>query len=297
MKFFVKRAALILLLVAGAAALSAQTGTKSAASPVAKSASTSKSNSNNTTKSLPGKIPPVQGIIKTVFTVSLRYEEIKLGTGAPAEPHQRYLILYTGYRAADGVKFDSSEDHRVPVKGADGKPVIGDDGKPKLMDAQPMPFVQGTGATVSGFDQGFVGMKVGGKRRLFIPWQMAYATKTIPDRDPEHPGIPAKSDLIFDVELVAVEDTALSKPGTDILEGELSMGYSAAPFSGSMKPSGLSIDSNGKSYAIVIDELTKVPADWDLHSGVLAIEPGRYSVRGRITDNQMKAEEIKYLGK
>ncbi len=297
MKFFVKRAALILLLVAGAAALSAQTGTKSAASPVAKSASTSKSNSNNTTKSLPGKIPPVQGIIKTVFTVSLRYEEIKLGTGAPAEPHQRYLILYTGYRAADGVKFDSSEDHRVPVKGADGKPVIGDDGKPKLMDAQPMPFVQGTGATVSGFDQGFVGMKVGGKRRLFIPWQMAYATKTIPDRDPEHPGIPAKSDLIFDVELVAVEDTALSKPGTDILEGELSMGYSAAPFSGSMKPSGLSIDSNGKSYAIVIDELTKVPAGWDLHSGVLAIEPGRYSVRGRITDNQMKAEEIKYLGK
>ena len=104
MKFFVKRAALILLLVAGAAALSAQTGTKSAASPVAKSASTSKSNSNNTTKSLPGKIPPVQGIIKTVFTVSLRYEEIKLGTGAPAEPHQRYLILYTGYRAADRVK-------------------------------------------------------------------------------------------------------------------------------------------------------------------------------------------------
>jgi peptidylprolyl isomerase len=48
-------------------------------------------------------------------------------------------------------------------------------------------------------------MKIGGKRRIFIPWEMAYGTRNIPDR-PDHPGIPAKSDLIFDVELVDVTD-------------------------------------------------------------------------------------------
>jgi hypothetical protein len=54
-------------------------------------------------------------------------------------------------------------------------------------------------------------MKIGGKRRIFIPWQMAYGTRAIPDRperpgSPASPGIPAKSDLIFDVELVDVTD-------------------------------------------------------------------------------------------
>jgi len=104
------------------------------------------------------------------------------------------------------VKFDSSDDHRQPLRDKDNKPVLGDDGKPKLGDPQPLPFLQGTGGAIPGFDQGFVGMKVGGKRRLFIPWQMAYGSRTIPDHGPDHPGIPSKSDLIFDVELVDVAD-------------------------------------------------------------------------------------------
>ena len=45
-------------------------------------------------------------------------------------------------------------------------------------------------------------MKVGGKRRLFIPWQLAYGARGRPGPDAAHPGIPAKADLIFDVELV-----------------------------------------------------------------------------------------------
>jgi peptidylprolyl isomerase len=118
-----------------------------------------------------------------------------------------YKIFYTGYRAADGLKFDSTSDHpRPPLRDKEGKPVLGDDGKPKLDEIQPFPFHQGVGATVPGFDQGFAGMKVGGKRRIFIPWQMAYGSRTIPDHGPDHPGIPAKSDLIFDVELVDVTD-------------------------------------------------------------------------------------------
>src|SRR5208337_4496486 len=118
-----------------------------------------------------------------------------------------YKVHYTGYRAADGVKFDSSYDHPgQPLKDKDGKPILGDDGKPKLGDPQPMPFPQGRGGAIMGFDQGFAGMKAGGKRRIFIPWQLAYGTRTIPDHGADHPGIPAKSDLIFDVELVEVSE-------------------------------------------------------------------------------------------
>jgi peptidylprolyl isomerase len=162
-------------------------------------------------KAPPG-IPQVKGIQKPIFTIALRYQEIKIGTGAVAEPNKLYKVLYTGWRAADGVKFDSSDDHRMPVRDKDGKPVLGDDGKPKLGDPQPMPFVQGIGGAIPGFDQGFGGMKVGGKRRMFIPWQLAYGTHAIPDRGKDHPGIPAKSDLIFDVELVDVTDPPAPHP-------------------------------------------------------------------------------------
>jgi peptidylprolyl isomerase len=162
----------------------------------------------------------VQGPIETAF--ALRYQDIKIGTGADAEPNKLYKINYTGWRAADGVKFDSSYDHPgQPLKDKDGKQVLGEDGKPVLGDPQPFSFPQGAGRVMPGFDQGFVGMKVGGKRRLFIPWQIAYGTRNIPDRpaahpgEVAHPGIPPKSDLIFDVELVDVSDmpTQPGRPG------------------------------------------------------------------------------------
>jgi len=54
---------------------------------------------------------------------------------------------------------------------------MGDDGKPKLGDAQPLSFPQGYGRLIPGFDQGLDGMKIGGKRRIFIPWQLAYGAK------------------------------------------------------------------------------------------------------------------------
>lgn len=154
---------------------------------------------------LPPGVKPVKGIVKTAF--SLRYQDISIGTGANAEPGKLFSVNYTGYRAADGVKFDSSYDRREPMLDKDHKPVMGDDGKPKMSEphAVPMKFPQGMGRLIPGFDQGFAGMKVGGKRRIFIPWQLAYGTREIPER-PDHPGIPAKSDLIFDVELMDVTD-------------------------------------------------------------------------------------------
>jgi peptidylprolyl isomerase len=221
-----KHTALILLLAASTMAASAQAPAKPAtaaakpavtaakpAAPAAKPAVSAAKPAAAVSPSVaavikaPAGIPPVPGVQKPIFTVALRYQEIKIGTGAVAEPNKLYKVHYTGYRAADGVKFDSSHDHPgPPLKDKDGKPIMGDDGKPKMDVPQPMPFPQGMGGTIAGFDQGFAGMKVGGQRRIFIPWQLGYGTRLMPDRGSDHPGIPAKSDLIFDVELVDVSE-------------------------------------------------------------------------------------------
>jgi peptidylprolyl isomerase len=147
---------------------------------------------------LPPGVPPVRGLLKTAF--ALRYQEIKVGTGADAEPGKLYKVHYTGWLATDGKKFDSSFDHRRPVLDKDGKPENDADGKPKMGDPEPIQFPQGRRGVIPGWDQGFAGMKVGGKRRLFIPYQLAYGEQGRP------PVIPPKSDLIFDIELVDVSD-------------------------------------------------------------------------------------------
>jgi peptidylprolyl isomerase len=211
-----KQTVLILLLAASATSAAAQTPAKPAtpATPVHHTTTTT---SASTTKLPPG-VPVVRGIVKPAFT--LRYEDIKIGTGAMAEPGKLYKVLYTGYlgsngRPDDGHKFDASVDHRQPLKDKENKPVLGDDGKPKLGEPQPMAFPQGMGRLIPGFDQGFAGMKIGGKRRIFIPWQLAYGAKGRPGPDATHPGIPPKADLIFDVELVDVTDlpTPPTRPG------------------------------------------------------------------------------------
>ena len=91
-----------------------------------------------------------------------------------------------------------------------GKPVKDANGKDKLGDTQPFTFTQGAPGidrTLTGMDEGFADMRVGGKRRLIIPYQLAYVEKARPSPDADHPvGIPPKSDLIIDVELLDVRD-------------------------------------------------------------------------------------------
>ena len=197
---------------------------------------------------LPPGIPPVKGIVKTAF--SERWEDIKIGTGADAVANKVYKVHYTGYLAADGKKFDSSYDHPgQPVKDKDGMPVLDKDGKPMVGDPQPIAFPQGFGRLIPGFDQGFDGMKVGGKRRIFIPWQLAYGERGRPGPDAAHPGIPSKADLIFDVELVDITDmpaqpnhppvtiTPGGKPATPPKPGaQPSPAEPAAPAPGSATP-------------------------------------------------------------
>ncbi|MDR3745658.1 MAG: FKBP-type peptidyl-prolyl cis-trans isomerase [Acidobacteriaceae bacterium] len=125
------------------------------------------------------------GIQPVTFTLS--YIDVKVGTGELAAPHKSYSVKYTGY-LADGTKFDSSEDH--PDKAA---------------------FVlrQGQHEVIPGWDTGFYGMRIGGKRRLFIPWQLAYGTAP-------HGNIPGKSELIFDIELVGQSDKAPEPPAAAV---------------------------------------------------------------------------------
>ena len=128
-----------------------------------------------TQPALPANIPPVNAPVQVEF--ALRYQEIKVGDGDLAQPGWIYAVHYTGWLASDGTKFDSSVDR-----------------------GQPIEFPQGYKRVITGWDQGFEGMRVGGKRRLFIPYQLAYGEKG------RAPMIPAKADLIFDVELVDQHD-------------------------------------------------------------------------------------------
>jgi peptidylprolyl isomerase len=111
-------------------------------------------------------------------TYSLSYVDTVIGTGALAQPGKFYTVHYTGY-LADGTKFDSSVDR-----------------------GQPITFPYGKHRVIEGWDTGFEGMHVGGKRRLFIPYQLGYGDAGRP------PVIPAKAELIFDVEFVAQGDEA-----------------------------------------------------------------------------------------
>lgn len=96
-----------------------------------------------------------------------------VGTGAEATTGSTVSVEYTGM-LADGTVFDSS------------------------VGRQPLVFRLGEGRVISGWEQGLLGMKVGGKRQLIIPPDMAYGAQA-------NGPIPANSTLIFDVELVGVQ--------------------------------------------------------------------------------------------
>jgi len=130
----------------------------------------------------PPNVPKVEGTPKPLY--SLRYIDTEIGTGPLAESRKFYTVHYTGW-LTDGTKFDSSHDHP------------GD---------RPFAFPYGGGTVIPGWDTGFEGMHVGGKRRLYVPYQLAYGESGHP------PVIPAKSDLIFDVELVSQSDTPPGAP-------------------------------------------------------------------------------------
>ncbi|MEM1033844.1 MAG: FKBP-type peptidyl-prolyl cis-trans isomerase [Myxococcota bacterium] len=103
-------------------------------------------------------------------------EDDVVGEGAEAATGDRVKVHYTGRLLKNNKKFDSSRDRD-----------------------EPFAFTLGQGEVIKGWDLGVVGMKVGGKRKLTIPYDLAYGEAGSP------PKIPAKAALVFDVELVAIE--------------------------------------------------------------------------------------------
>jgi peptidylprolyl isomerase len=129
----------------------------------------------------PAPIPAIPVAPTPAFGVSLA--DIAPGTGAPMVPRACVYSHYTGW-LTDGTKFDSSRD-TMP------------NGQPRT----PIAFAQGARVVIAGMDASFEGMRVGGKRRMVIPYQLAYGELGRP------PVIPPRATLIFDVELMAVTDT------------------------------------------------------------------------------------------
>jgi FKBP-type peptidyl-prolyl cis-trans isomerase len=113
------------------------------------------------------------GTSGTPINGTLVVEDLVVGTGATAVAGDTVSVNYLG-TLTNGQKFDASADHGGPYS-----------------------FRLGVGAVIPGFDQGVTGMKVGGKRRLTIPPNLAYgSTGSGP--------IPPNATIVFEVELVSI---------------------------------------------------------------------------------------------
>lgn len=112
----------------------------------------------------------------TTTPSGLIYKDTHVGTGPVAKKGDTVHVHYTG-TLENGRQFDSSRDRKTPLK-----------------------FKLGVGQVIKGWDEGITGMKVGGKRTLIIPSDLAYGDRGFPG------AIPPKATLHFDVELVAIEE-------------------------------------------------------------------------------------------
>jgi len=110
----------------------------------------------------------------TKTSSGLQYWDIKVGTGRMADRGNTVKVHYTGW-LTNGKKFDSS------------------------VGGQPFQFRIGAHQVIAGWEEGVSGMKVGGKRHLRIPPNLAYGKEGYPG------AIPPNATLIFDIELLRVE--------------------------------------------------------------------------------------------
>lgn len=107
------------------------------------------------------------------MTDTLNIEDIQVGEGKEAVKGALITTHYRGW-LEDGTEFDASYNR-----------------------GQPFQCVIGTGRVIKGWDQGIIGMRVGGKRKLWVPAHLGYGNRRIGP-------IPAKANLIFEIELLEV---------------------------------------------------------------------------------------------
>lgn len=128
-------------------------------------------------------IPPVNG--DTIEKSGIRYIDLMVGTGDAAQRSKCVFTRYIG-RLATGQVIDFVLDTTV-------------EGKPR----DPFGFVIGQHKVISGWEIGVEGMRVGGYRRLLIPWRLGYGAGGNPPR------VPPRTDLVFDLMLLKVEPSRM----------------------------------------------------------------------------------------
>ena len=111
---------------------------------------------------------------ETTMPSGLKIQDLRVGDGESPKPGQTIKVNYFG-TLEDGTEFDNSYKKGGPVD-----------------------FRIGVGAVIKGWDEGLMGMKVGGKRKLFIPSKLGYGAAP-------RPKIPPNSNLIFEIELLDVK--------------------------------------------------------------------------------------------
>ena len=104
----------------------------------------------------------------------LQYWDIRVGTGQEAKKGDHVKVHYTGWLTS-GKKFDSS------------------------VGGKPFQFRIGNGDVIKGWEEGVTGMKIGGKRQLKIPPDLAYGKDGYPG------AIPPNATLIFDIQLIGIQ--------------------------------------------------------------------------------------------
>lgn len=131
----------------------------------------------NTTPTAGPLNPPAVTGTPATNTDGLQCLDLKVGSGKVAQQGSTVSVEYTGWLASNGNKFDSSYDHG-------GQP----------FSVTPL----GQASVIPGWNEGLVGMKAGGIRRIILPAALAYGSQG-------NQGIPANATLIFDVTVVSVQ--------------------------------------------------------------------------------------------
>ena len=121
------------------------------------------------------ELPAGPGVKVETSKDEFKTDDVTVGDGAEAKEGSAVKVHYTG-TLKSGKKFDSSRDRDTPFD-----------------------FTIGQGQVIVGWEKGVVGMKVGGKRKLTIPYDLAYGVEGKP------PDIPPRATLLFDIELLDVK--------------------------------------------------------------------------------------------
>lgn len=127
---------------------------------------------------------PLQGFTpRSAAVTEVESTDLVVGTGAVATEGSSITAHYTGALVSNGIVFESSLDS----------------GRPFTANLEAPSEANGGQGLIKGWVEGLQGMKEGGKRRLVIPYALAYGEAGSP------PTIPERADLVFDIELLAVE--------------------------------------------------------------------------------------------